>query len=1406
MDSFISRAYDAARAKSNSLLTRGGLGVGGGGASPFAGLSNGSLGGGGPAGPSLNHHAEQYRHYNGWVFSSIRPIAQTVARQPLRVARAKKKSALTLPKSTAKDYVYTSKGPIRRDRAAQHMYFLKHLPGSMKDYAETAELLDWHPMLEALQNPNPIMVRWALFFVTVASIELTGKAYWWVRREETPDGKGKIEVWPVPSHWIQPIHTEQKLFSSWSIRPEGQTKPITVPLDQIVYFYTPDPSNPFSAYATLQAQARAVVADESISEAQRQSFARGIFPGYAVVMGRLPDAEGIPGQGERPTLTLEQRMQLSVAFKQLYRGVYNYDEPVILDQLVQDIKRITNTNREMDYLSSGEITKAKITQAFGVNPIVMGQVEGANRASAAAAQDNFYDLACNPKIILMSECMTAWFSALFAAPDERLLLFIEEAHATDPESDRLDWELLAREKAVSRNELRAGLRGLPPINGGDQIMVEQGVTFMPYDDVTDTVLPTPNLFGGGAVGVTDPAPTPSNPTTDPAPRPTAPTLANTTGTDVADTALNGAQISSLLLVIDKLASGEYPRETVLAILQSSFPQMPVEQIETILSGFKDKPHLQPPVPVNPDLQAKPPNNGQAGFELDKIRDGIVEAVTKQLATMPIWKRVEEVPTDFQALTLNVPKVAQSTAYDCGAAAARCVAEHYGMVHQWTDADFIAALDTNDATGTAPRHMVDLFKHNGCEVQYGPHWSLGRLFNALKQGHPVICCIQGMTFGDDVDRERQQNGHWVVVDGMNKEFIVYMDPLTGQSEQATWKEWNENWRDRGQDGTSYDRWAIAIGPPPPAFIDPQTNTGNTRFYTSQIKVKGYYCYAKSLTWQQRIDALKKSFTRQENTLKIALLTHFSKERERLALLVHEWAKHTNFIDVVPLEEELEESLPYDEKAAHSKDRMAEQLLESLLPLEATTAKLVQAVQPALEQVLLDTAGDEWHDLQPRDHEKAKKPKPDRTPLPKPIRQTCHEYLGRVVSDPYWEDMTYRTRLQMARAIRRGVAHGDDRDKIAKRILDVVSEKNDATRAQLIARTEANGAVNLGQHAVRTHLISQGAELTKRWAAIHSNTRASHEKADGQEVKNSNKFRVGGEWCLYPGDQNLSPKERCNCQCSALSVPKGVDPQNPTHVAINVPDYVNEEDANRVVHRLFSGDSLASKYNHLAQAVGMPDDAKITLSAVSEYNPKEPSVELFITHPDLSGAAVRVVGIDADGKTYIKNQFLEVVDKGKGKGAEIFGKQVALAQKHGVSYIETYAAGEKGSTMNGYYSWPRMGYDMSLTDPSVKGDKAYRKARKEFPDAKTVLDIFQTKRGRDWWKEHGSSMPNARFDLTPGSRSLKVLRAYQTAKAKQRGGKSAEAAPPTPTEQREECDLSPADELALDAAWNDLTGGA
>jgi HK97 family phage portal protein len=345
----------------------------------------------------LSRASEQLKHFKGWVYASVRPIAQKIAGQPVHVGKEAK------PKTTK----------------AQ----------------ATLKPFDSHPLLDLFRDPNDLMVSWSLMFVTVASLELTGRQLWWL--------PGKKAIYPIPTSWLKGFEGASKI-TAFRVQPSGCAEAFPLPADECCYFSYPDPSDPHGAVSPLQAVGGAVDSDESIETSRIAMFRRGIHPSHCVIVGK--DESGF-----RPRLTGAQQRQIVGAILKRYGGVSRSGEPLILDGLIEDVKRLSLTPDEMDYLSSEKSTKARIMQGFGTNPIVCGEVEGANRASSLAASDHFAEFCVNPKIELLSQTLTEWLSPMFGGG---IKVWIEPVVVHDAEMT-LKWvTLLAQSGAIQPNEMR----------------------------------------------------------------------------------------------------------------------------------------------------------------------------------------------------------------------------------------------------------------------------------------------------------------------------------------------------------------------------------------------------------------------------------------------------------------------------------------------------------------------------------------------------------------------------------------------------------------------------------------------------------------------------------------------------------------------------------------------------------------------------------------------------------------------------------------------------------------------------------------------------------------------------------------------------------------------------------------
>lgn len=409
-----------------------------------------SSGGSSGAFNEQNELTENSRQYaaagKGWQYSAIRPVAVAVAKQPVKVGTQR------TGKTTAKQIL-------------ESKCLARFAPDRIKALVENLEIQNVHPFIDLIERPNPFMVQWALKYCTAFSIEATGKAYWLlskVRKSEAyPTG---LQLYYLPATWVTPaIGEKTKMQIGWEIKPPGTAKGEIVPIGDVVKFCYPDASDPAGAFSPLQSQAAAVNTDDKIQTAQYRSMVNGIHPGMVIIAGKIKSPTG---EEYVPELTPDQRQELITSIQGAMRGVTHFNDPIILDSMIGDVKPYTRAPAEMAFMEGSTLTQKRIMQGIGTNPIVAGQIEDANRASSFVAHEGFYRLKVNPLLSLIGETATQYVAPRFG---KRLYIWFEEAQARDEDLHFRQMMGLASIGGCTLNEIREAF-GLTPTAGGDKLI------------------------------------------------------------------------------------------------------------------------------------------------------------------------------------------------------------------------------------------------------------------------------------------------------------------------------------------------------------------------------------------------------------------------------------------------------------------------------------------------------------------------------------------------------------------------------------------------------------------------------------------------------------------------------------------------------------------------------------------------------------------------------------------------------------------------------------------------------------------------------------------------------------------------------------------------------------------------
>jgi hypothetical protein len=197
--------------------------------------------------------------------------------------------------------------------------------------------------------------------------------------------------------------------------------------------------------------------------------------------------------------------------------------------------------------------------------------------------------------------------------------------------------------------------------------------------------------------------------------------------------------------------------------------------------------------------------------------------------------------------------------------------------------------------------------------------------------------------------------------------------------------------------------------------------------------------------------------------------------------------------------------------------------------------------------------------------------------------------------------------------------------------------------------------------------------------------------------------------------------------------------PTEASIEI-ERQHQASVDREIRRLLGPSATVQD---AANLTGATADASISMS-VSDGN-----LVIKVTSPRYF--AERIIKQDSAGRIYLKaeNLFIKPEHTGGGLWAEIFGRMVENGIKQRLDRIDVYAY--RSSSANGYYTWPRFGYDGPVPEHLLPAlPNAVRGATK-------LSEVMASERGRSWWKANGVSI-DLTFDLKPGSPNLKDWKDY------------------------------------------------
>jgi len=509
--------------------------------------------------------------YSSWIYAAATINAQAVAANPLRMyVRSRGTGAKLWNTRAASRKVKRYLAGDSLQQPSQHV-----MRKAAELGADFEEVTDSHPLMQLLARSNPYTNGFDLAVLRVVWQELTGNAYMHIVTNEALGVPS--ELWPMPPQWTRIVPDEQNYIAAFQY---GRSSESSVRLEpsEVLHFKRPNPRDLFYGMGKLEAAWGAAEANAALHEMDLAFFANHARPDYALVVKGNASDEQLDG--------LEQQIQAKL------RGNRKTGHFLVTTADI-DLKPMQFPSKDLE--GREEIVE-EIAAVFGV-PVSMLKANDPNLASAEAGFSSWREMTVLPLCRMDEEVLNQRLLPLFGLEDDAVLAYDNPVPANRVQ------DLTERQAAVANgwmtpNEAREQ-QGLEPIVDDPHADMLH-VNGQPLGG-TPMAMP----YGAGVPLPADTAPA-ASPTPEPDTAPQAddatveqPADAAAQADAVADTALNGAQIQSLVDMATAVQAGELPKEAARAIARASFPTVATEQLDAIFDPITP---MAPAAPAQADAQ------------------------------------------------------------------------------------------------------------------------------------------------------------------------------------------------------------------------------------------------------------------------------------------------------------------------------------------------------------------------------------------------------------------------------------------------------------------------------------------------------------------------------------------------------------------------------------------------------------------------------------------------------------------------------------------------------------------------------------------------------------------------------------------------------------------------------------
>jgi len=426
--------------------------------------------------------------------------------------------------------------------------------------AECAALIPWvlyrgdtvvegHQILATLDKPNPMQdgcaFREALYsYDLIAGNTYTERAVAGSSMELYAQRPDRMRVVPAPNGF-----PARYLYTAKGRKVSCDVNPVTGESD-ILHVRRFSPLSDYYGQSPLEAIAYSIDQHNAASKWNLSVLQNGAKPSGALRYN--------PPAGASPELSDDQYNRLRAELDHMGADSRRTGRPMLLDGGLEWVQMML-TQSDLDWLGGLDKSASYIAQAFNVPEQLVGVPGQQTYNNYKEARLALYEDAVLPMAYRYAQAFTEWLIRPMLGDEYMLSIDEDDIPALQTRKEQ-QFDRLNSAGFLTINEKREAL-GYEPIEGGETLFV--GASELPLSFAA-----APPEIGGA-----------------PADPEQAADAAFGSGADgkVQDQALNGAQIASIVQIVEQVALGSIPADSAVSVLLIAFPSLDEATAEALIA-------------------------------------------------------------------------------------------------------------------------------------------------------------------------------------------------------------------------------------------------------------------------------------------------------------------------------------------------------------------------------------------------------------------------------------------------------------------------------------------------------------------------------------------------------------------------------------------------------------------------------------------------------------------------------------------------------------------------------------------------------------------------------------------------------------------------------------------------------